>query len=412
MAKVLQLPKIALVVPSLAHGGGVPAVARFIKDTIVRAGRYQLKLVSLSTSSRDPQSVMLSRPGTWSRKHMKAEDMWDDMPFVHVGAIFGELEFQRYRPRRELSEELADCDLIQVVSGAPAWANAVIGLGKPVALQVATRIKVERRLRDRSPANLAAWWRKAMTHLVDRLDDRALRAVDAVQVENPWMLEYAKDINASRPSIDVRYAPPGVNARLFGPLAERPSPPNPYILFVGRLADPRKNVALLLDAFSLLPPELSHIHLVTAGSDQLLPEYWQQVEAKGLQGRVRHVYRPDIPELVKLYQECAVFALSSDEEGLGVVILEAMACAVPVVATRCGGPEGIIEDGSDGFLVALDDPAAMAGRLKLLCEDRSLNIAMGLRARKTIEARYAEEVAGRAFLDVWEMLLDRARKAP
>jgi glycosyltransferase involved in cell wall biosynthesis len=46
-----------------------------------------------------------------------------------------------------------------------------------------------------------------------------------------------------------------------------------------------------------------------------------------------------------------VFALSSDEEGLGIVILEAMACAIPVVATKCGGPDGIITDGKDGYLI-------------------------------------------------------------
>ena len=64
-----------------------------------------------------------------------------------------------------------------------------------------------------------------------------------------------------------------------------------------------------------------------------------------------------------MYQRAAVFALPSDDEGLGIVILEAMACGVPVVATRCGGPEDIITDGTDGFLVPRYDAGALASRL-------------------------------------------------
>ena len=132
--------------------------------------------------------------------------------------------------------------------------------------------------------------------------------------------------------------------------------------------------------------------------------------ARGLTERVRHVHCPETAELIDLYQQACVFALTSDEEGLGVVILEAMACGVPVVATRCGGPEGIITDGKDGFLVPLDDAEAVAKRISLLCTDTGLNMAMGREARNTVEVRYAEEVAGRAFVEVWDQLMDQAAK--
>jgi len=108
-----------------------------------------------------------------------------------------------------------------------------------------------------------------------------------------------------------------------------------------------------------------------------------------------------------MYQRAAVFALPSDDEGLGMVILEAMACGVPVVATRCGGPEGVITEGTDGFLVARDDAVALATRLQALLDSHTLNEALGRHARATIEARYAEEVAGEAFLEVWDRLLKR-----
>ena len=87
-----------------------------------------------------------------------------------------------------------------------------------------------------------------------------------------------------------------------------------------------------------------------------------------------------------------------------------MACGLPVVATRCGGPEGIITDGTDGFLVPRDDAVALAARLQALLDSHTLNEALGRRARATIEGRYAEEVAGEAFLEVWDRLLRKSGK--
>ena len=125
-------PLIGLVVPDLGQGGGVSAVARFVKDAIVRSGSYEMRLVSLSTASNDPCSVRLFAPLTWIRGVSTAHGAWEMLPYSQVGVMLGEFEFQRYRPRAALTRVLADCDLIQVVSGSPAWANAVVGLGRPV----------------------------------------------------------------------------------------------------------------------------------------------------------------------------------------------------------------------------------------------------------------------------------------
>jgi D-inositol-3-phosphate glycosyltransferase len=396
---------IGLVVPALEHGGGVPAVADFICGVISRTDRFRLRLISLSQSAIDHVGVAVSRPSSWLRGVQVEEDLWQGRPFSRIGSFGSEMEFQRYMPRAVLANALADCSLVQVVAGSPAWANAVIGLGKPVSLQVATRAKVERLRRGSRSDGSMAWWRKAMTEITDRYDDRALRAVDAVQLENPWMLEYARTINTGRADVDISYSPPGVDAARFCPLPNRGGEAKPYILCVGRLDDPRKNVELVLKAFQQLPPSLSHVNLVTAGAGRPSPEYWAQVEALGLSRRINHVHRPDADDLVKLFQHAAALALASDEEGFGMVVIEAMSCGVPVVATRCGGPDGIISDGEDGFLVPLNDATSMADRLSILCSDAALNVRMGQAARATVEVRYADDVAGQAFIDVWDRLL-------
>lgn len=405
-----RIRRIGLVVPSLASGGGVPAVARFLRDTAIRAGRFELQMVSLSTSASDPQSVRIASPSSWLRGARVVSGTWEGLPYIHVGAVGGEFEFQRYHPRKALTDALAGCDLIQVVCGSPAWANAVAGLGRPVAVQVATRVRVERRQLAARGAGFSGWWRRCMTEITDRIDQRALRLVDAIQVENLWMLEYARKLNVGR-DVDLRYAPPGVDDTLFRPIASRDLEAEPYILCVGRLDDPRKNIGLLVEAYARLPDELrSRVRLVLAGSSGPSRAFWSRAEALGVRDLVEYTPSPSRGKLVELYQRASVFALPSDEEGLGMVLLESMACGVPVVSTRSGGPDGVITDGKDGFLVPLDDAEAMADRLGRLLSEPALNHSMGREARRTIEARYAERVAGEAFLEVWDRLLAKAGK--
>ena len=209
----------------------------------------------------------------------------------------------------------------------------------------------------------------------------------------------------------IRYAPPGVDAERFQPAATRDLRSDPYILCVGRLDDPRKNIGLLLEAYAFLPAALQQTaRLVLAGSAGPGPDFWARAKELGVTDRVDFILSPDSEALVGLYQAAAVFALSLDEEGLGVVILEAMACAVPVISTRSGGPDGIITEGQDGFLVGLEDTQALADRLARLLSDEALNRRMGQAARGTILQRYETDVTGQAFLDIYEELLSRYQR--
>ncbi len=360
-------------------------------------------------SSNDLESSSPFRPLSLLRGPQIGTRTWKNQKVAHVGASFGEIEFQRYRPRHALTQLLSDCDVVQMVCGSPAWANAVVGAGKPVSLQVATLARVERRMRDGHARGVVGSWRRAMTVITNRLDERALRSVDAIQLENPWMLEHTRAAVSGLPNIDVRYAPPGVDAAVFRPASSR-DPSNGHILCVGRLGDVRKNIALLLEAYALLPEVLQLRHgLVLAGAGGPPPAFWQRVAELGLQSRVEFVCRPEQSALVSLYQQAAVFALPSDEEGLGIVVLEAMACGVPAVCTRSGGPDGIISDGVDGRLVALDDARAMAMALSDVLQSADANATMGRVARATIERRYSIEAAGAPFLGVWDRLAGNRR---
>src|SRR6267154_4525751 len=88
-------PRVALVVPALELSGGVPAVAEFVCRTALRADRFDIHLISLSTSAVDNLSVGITRPSSWLTGVQLAGGVWAGRPFVRIGAFASELEFQR-----------------------------------------------------------------------------------------------------------------------------------------------------------------------------------------------------------------------------------------------------------------------------------------------------------------------------
>jgi glycosyltransferase involved in cell wall biosynthesis len=382
-------------------------VAEFVCETIERSDAFDVALVSLPSASRDPLGVALTRPASWVRGVRTEQGVWRGRPFVAVGAAGCELEFQRYRPRPALARALAGCDLVHVVTGLPAPAFAVCGLGKPVAVYCATRAAIERQPRHDALGGAGEMWRRMMTRIIDRVDRLALERADAIQVMNPWLLDYARSVNTGRDT-PIALLQPAVDASRFVPLAERDWQPDPYILCVGRLSDPRKNAGLLLQAFARVASRVAApVRLVLAGFAAPDGGFWRDVERLGLSDRVRFVGSPDPAALVALYQRAAVFALSSDEEGFGMVVPEAMACGVPVVATACGGPDAIVCNGVDGYLVPVGDAAAFADRLERLVVDGALNRRLGAAARAGVLARFDAGRARETLLGIYDHLLRR-----
>ena len=96
-------------------------------------------------------------------------------------------------------------------------------------------------------------------------------------------------------------------------------------------------------------------------------------------------------DVARWYAACDAFALTSANEGTPVVIIEALAAGIPVVATRVGGVADVVADGVDGLLVDAGDTAAMSERLEQLARDETLRRRMGAAGRARTLARYAVE---------------------
>ena len=160
----------------------------------------------------------------------------------------------------------------------------------------------------------------------------------------------------------VRWIPNGVDCRLFSRAVSRRSGEGGWrLLYVGRFVE-EKGLRVLLEALAKLRRRRSDIslallggHPATGTSEPFLP----QVAALGLSDCVE--FRDAVPpeEMPRHMAESDLVVLPSFYDSFGIVLIEAMACGLPVVATRCGGPEEMVDD-SVGRLVAVGDAGDLA----------------------------------------------------
>ena len=164
--------------------------------------------------------------------------------------------------------------------------------------------------------------------------------------------------------------------------------------------DPIKNHAMLLRAFPQILEKIPDTYLLIVGPDGPEKENIERlIISLGITENVRLLgARNDIADLL---QACDVFALSSFSEGTSVTLLEAMAAAVPIVATNVGGNPEVIENKVTGYLVPSDDDVAMAEKLILLLQDTQIRERMGKAAQDRAHAKFSLEKMVSTYTDLY-----------
>jgi phosphatidyl-myo-inositol alpha-mannosyltransferase len=197
---------------------------------------------------------------------------------------------------------------------------------------------------------------------------------------------------------EVEVVPNGVDLSRFRPglpRLERYGREIPTILFVGRF-DPRKGLPELIDACTLLAGESIPFRLILVGDGALRASIERRARRGPLRGRVHFEGRVDHARLPAYYASSDLFCSPArGGESFGLVLLEAMASGIPVVATDLPGYRTVLTPGREGLLVPARDPLALAAALKRLLQDPDQRMKMG--------ARGAE--AARPY--GWELVVDR-----
>jgi glycosyltransferase involved in cell wall biosynthesis len=174
----------------------------------------------------------------------------------------------------------------------------------------------------------------------------------------------------------------GIDTRRFafkGPCADGPA------VIVARLS-PEKDVATLLRATALVVRTRPAFRLAIAGDGPCLPELQRQTAELGLTNHVQFLGM--VHDVAGLLARASFYVLSSISEGISLTLLEAMACGLPIAATRVGGTPEVVADGQTGLLVPPRDPPALAAAMMRFIEDRTLARRLAEAGRRRVEHRF------------------------
>ena len=205
--------------------------------------------------------------------------------------------------------------------------------------------------------------------LMPRQHERWLHRLSARIIANTAVL---KDVMTQRLRIEpnrVAVIPNGVDCDYFSP-DEAARSAEPLVVCIARLVD-EKNIPTLLEAFRLTRLQMpkARLEIIGDGPAAITPA-----------PNVR--FLPATIDVVAHLRRAWIFSLASRSDASPNVILEAMACSLPVVATRVGGIPDLVDDNKTGLLVPPSDPAALSGALTALLRDHALQKSLGKAGRQ------------------------------
>ncbi len=186
------------------------------------------------------------------------------------------------------------------------------------------------------------------------------------------------------PQVHMSIVTNGIDTKRFSPAIE---PLEKYqddvftILFVGRM-DPRKGAKFLFAALPFLEEKLQGKYRVVVVGTSWMRKYYDALIPSGVREHVEFVGYVTPEELPRYYRSADVYCSpATGNESFGIVLLEAMACGTPVVASDIDGYRWVIEPGTEGLLVPPRSPRHLAEAITTLANDPARRTAMGAAGR-------------------------------
>jgi glycosyltransferase involved in cell wall biosynthesis len=370
----------ALVATIKPGHGGVAVMIRLACETL-RAGGLEPVIAHYEPYSISPtlsvpfHAALLRRPG------QRTETALGDVECHAIGSWLPELEFTQYRATPTWRRLIDDADVHLVASGNCLAGTAFASLGVPFVGWVATGWDEDRRVRAAAfPPHRRLLDRMINGPIIRRLEREILSRGHIVALSHHTKRQLHQ-LAPAIPEFDV--LPISVDIDWFEPAPALVR--SRRIGFAARYNDPRKNVGALIDVFDELSVSADYTLCVTG--DDPGP---QVVACRARARRPEHIQLMpllDRSAYRSLLQSLDVFVIPSDQEGLCIAALEAMACGCPVVSTRCGGPEEFVLDDETGYL-SNGGPVEIAMLIRKIADDRALRARLGANARQLVAERY------------------------
>lgn len=204
----------------------------------------------------------------------------------------------------------------------------------------------------------------------------------------------------------IRIIPNGVDVEKFKPTDAVASKrqfglgTEPVVLFVGSLV-PRKGLPYLVEAVKKVVKQQTNTKFVIVGDGPLRKQLDESLNNAGLMSNFMFLRNLKEDQLSAVYSAADVFVLPSIQEGQGIVLLEAQACGIPVVAFGEGGVYEAVRDKETGFLVDLGNSEGLADNLLKLLGDKGLRQKMGAEGRRFVTENFTWDICAQRMLHVY-----------
>lgn len=195
-----------------------------------------------------------------------------------------------------------------------------------------------------------------------------------------------------------------IDTQSFGAVKESNVPGKPFRFAASGFLLHRKGYDLLLRAAGELCRRGYDLTLTVFGDGPERETLEKLAETEGIRGRVDFRGQCTRKELGDAYAQMDAFVLASRRETFGVVYIEAMAVGLPVIATRCGGPEDFVTE-ENGILIPVDDESALAGAMERMMLRREDYDSAAISA--DIRRKFAPETIAARLTDIYKTVLEK-----
>lgn len=360
--------------------GGAELQAQRLAKALRKKGA-EVFVVTRRLKGLSPQEIVDTVPVHRAIKSVPLPWLWGICFMVSVFFIL-------YRRRREYT--IIHCHILQEFQTVIAVLFKYLLRKKVIVKMSSSGLTSDIKLLRRSP------WGRIFWGWIKKVD-----AVVSVCSQSSREL-----LSEGFPGARIVEIPNGVDLSTFVPHPSRPAREVRTITFVGRL-DAYKGVAVLLEAFKGVLSQLTNLRLLIVGTGPDATLLKETAGAMELEGRVH--FRGREEDVLSVLGDTDIFVLPTLSEGMSNVLLEAMACGLPVVATAVGGNSDLISHRCNGMLVPPADPQALREALVELLENTTLAQHLGGRARKTVEDHYSMERVTERYLQLYAGLASRKR---
>jgi len=243
--------------------------------------------------------------------------------------------------------------------------------------------------------------------LVQFFSEVIVKKADYIRIVSPFLYHPLDRFGIDRNKVFL--VPPRCNSILFNKKNVVGEKEDYYkskynLLFVGNLLV-AKGVDILLEAFALINKENQDIGLTFVGDGEERDRLVSRSIELGIQDRVSFLGKIEYESIPNMMYYADVLVLPSIEEGVGRVLLEAMAMNLPIVASNVGGIPLVIDDGRDGLLFEVGDIEGLKDKVLLLLNDASFSKEMTKIAHQKFLENYEYEVSMKMFLNMYKSIL-------